>query len=74
VAVRVCEEDYEFVLESKSKILAMVENVDDVVIKKDLSLKRGDCVIDTDAGSIDAGLSTQEEQVKAIFDALLASE
>ncbi|MCK8058756.1 MULTISPECIES: FliH/SctL family protein [unclassified Fusibacter] len=74
VAVRVSEDDYEFVVESKPKILAMVENVDDVIIKKDMSLKRGDCIIDADAGSIDVSLNSQAEQVRSIFEALLASE
>jgi len=74
VSVRVCEEDYEYVVANRKKIMAMLEQVDDIAIKVDMSMSKGDCVIETETGIVDVGVQTQLDQVKNIFESLLASE
>lgn len=74
LVVRLSEYDYDFAAANRSKILAMVEGIDNVEVKKDFSLEHGDCVIDTDTGSLDVGIHSQIDQVKQIFEALLAGE
>ena len=67
VTVRVSEEDYEHCIKNKDKILKDIEFLDDVNILKDLSLKKGDCVIETNSGVINSGVSTQLKALKNLF-------
>ncbi|SHE59288.1 flagellar assembly protein FliH [Thermoanaerobacter uzonensis DSM 18761] len=67
VTVRVSEEDYEHCIKNKDKILKDIEFLDDVNILKDLSLKKGECVIETNSGVINSGVSTQLKALKNLF-------
>jgi flagellar assembly protein FliH len=71
VTVRVSEEDYEHCIKNKDKILKDIEFLDDVNILKDLSLKKGDCVIETNSGVINSGVSTQLKALKNLFAGVL---
>jgi len=74
VALRVSSEDYDMALSMKDQILTLVENVDDIKIKPDKSLKPGSCIVDTASGSIDSSIWTQFEQIKESFEEMLKSE
>ena len=74
LALRVSAEDYDMAISMKDQILALAENVDDINIKSDKSLKPGSCIIDAASGSIDSGIWTQFEQIKESFEEMLASE
>lgn len=72
--LRVSPEDYDFVISIKDKILALSENISDIQIKQDKSLRKGSCIIDTSSGSIDSSIWTQFNHVKEIFEELLRGE
>lgn len=74
LVLRVSPEDYDFTVASKDKILTLSQNVDDIIIKQDRSLKRGSCIIDSSSGSIDSSIWTQFNEVKTMFEELLRSE
>lgn len=74
LALRVAMEDYDMAMSMKDQILALAENVDDINIKSDKSLRPGSCIIDAAAGSIDSSVWTQFEQIKESFEEMLASE
>ncbi len=74
LSLRVSAEDYDMAVSLKDQILALAENVDDINIKPDKSLKAGSCVIDATSGSIDSSIWTQFEQIKESFKEMLASE
>lgn len=74
LALRVSAQDYDMALSMKDQILALAENVDDIHIKSDKSLKPGSCIIDAASGSIDSSIWTQFEQIKESFKEMLASE
>jgi flagellar assembly protein FliH len=67
VTVRVSEEDYEHCLKNKDKILKEIELLDDINIVKDLSLRRGDCIIETNSGVVNSGVTTQLKTLKNLF-------
>lgn len=71
LTIRVSGEDYGYAISFKDRILALAENIDDIEIKQDNSLKSGSCVIDTDAGSVDSSIWNQFEEVKTMFEQLL---
>lgn len=67
VTVRVCEKDYEHCVKNKDKLLKSIEFIDDINILKDLSLEKGDCIIETNSGIINSGVYTQLNALKKIF-------
>ncbi len=74
LVVRVSEYDYDYAAANKSKILAMIDGVENIEVRKDLSLDHTECVIDTDTGSIDIGISSQIEQVQKLFNTILSGD
>ncbi len=74
LVVRVSEYDYDFAAANKSKILAMIDGVEHIEVRKDLSLDHTECVIDTDTGSMDIGIKSQIEQVKQLFNTILSGD
>lgn len=69
VVIRVSESDYDFATYLKPQIFLMTKNIDKLEIKKDLSMKRGDCIIENlISGSIDVGIRTQLERIKEEFE------
>ncbi len=74
LAIRISPDDYDYILTIKDKVLALSENISDIDIKQDKSLKQGSCIIDTPSGSIDSGIWTQFEQIKDLFEDMLRSE
>ncbi|QZY56748.1 FliH/SctL family protein [Crassaminicella profunda] len=74
LVLRVSPDDYGYAISAKDKILALSENVDDIKIKQDPSLKKGSCILDTVSGSIDSSIETQFNQIKSLFHEILESE
>ncbi|MBF8984282.1 hypothetical protein IZY60_12110 [Lutibacter sp. B2] len=74
LVLRVSTGDYEYVALQRNKILCLAENIEDIIIKQDASLKRGSCILDTISGRIDASIDTQFNQIKSLFLELLESE
>jgi flagellar assembly protein FliH len=74
LVLRVSVEDYDFAIGSKDRILALSQNINDISIVQDKSLKKGGCIIDTPSGSIDSSIETQFNGVKEMYEELLKSE
>ncbi|TCW38691.1 flagellar assembly protein FliH [Thermohydrogenium kirishiense] len=64
VTVRVSDEDYEFLIKNKDKVLRNLKFIDDINIVRDISLDKYDCIVQTPSGMIDSGLKTQLESLK----------
>lgn len=71
VVVRVCPEDYDYVSENKDELLRYSEDIHEITIKKDNALNKGNCLIETGYGSIDASVETQLAAVERAFRELL---
>jgi len=72
--IRVSELDYINLVSMKKRILPLLDKVNDIHIRQDDSMAKGDCIIETDSGNIDSGVRTQLEFVKSTFEELLKSE
>jgi flagellar assembly protein FliH len=66
IVLKVSEEDYAFILESNDRIKAMT-GIDDIAIKKDITLTKGGCIVDTYFGSVDAGFETKMKKIEEAF-------
>lgn len=62
--LKVSEEDYEFIIENKDKLLLNVEGFGDVEILKEASLESGSCLVETKFGIIDGSLKTRMQQIE----------
>lgn len=67
VVLRVSTDDFEYISEQKEKLLYMVDGVGDFEIKKDLSLKKGACILDTAFGSVDSSIQTKMKKIEEAF-------
>ncbi|WFD11675.1 FliH/SctL family protein [Tepidibacter hydrothermalis] len=65
--VRVSDDDFEKVNSSRDKILAMAGYIDDIQVKVDKSLEKGDLIIDTSAGTVNPSIKNQFEIIKEEF-------
>ncbi len=71
--IRANSENFDVVNFSKDKILAMAEHIDQIDIKVDNSLHKGEIIIDTSSGSINPSITNQIEILKESFLKLLQS-
>lgn len=65
--LKVCSSDCDYLNDNKEKLFTEVEGADGLEIKKDSTLKPGDCIIETLLGSIDAGVSTRLDKMEEAF-------
>lgn len=64
VTARVCDDDYEYCIKNKDRIIKNLGYIKELNIVKDLSLKKGDCIINTPSGLIDSGITTQLKELE----------
>ena len=70
--LKVSANDFEYIHENKDKLLSMLEGVDSLEIKQDLSLPAGSCFVETSFGSIDAGIETRMRKIEDAFSRMIA--
>jgi len=68
------KEDYEILEMARQEILAKSSFISELEIKYDVSLKKGDCILETSKGSIDVSIRNQLEEVKELLTSILNNE
>lgn len=68
------KEDYDILEMSRDLILAKASMISDLEIKYDSTMEKGDCILETPKGSIDASLDNQLAEVKEILYSVLDNE
>ena len=66
--------DYNIVEMSRNTILAKSNMISELEIKYDSNMKKGDCILETAKGSIDASLDNQLSEVKELLTTILNNE
>lgn len=61
--IRVSKEDYQILKDSKDKVFEEVPRISTLEIVKDASLKKNQCLIETDGGIFDCSIDTQLEKL-----------
>jgi flagellar assembly protein FliH len=74
LVLKVSSEDYENVLSNKNYILSEVKGIDDFDIVKAESLKKGDCIVQTQSGEIDSSISTQLKYIDKVISQLICKK
>jgi flagellar assembly protein FliH len=71
IKIRVSEDDYEVAVDSKAKILTFSKDIKDIEFVTDYSLEKGDCIIESQNGSVDVSVSTQYGKFKEFIQELI---
>lgn len=74
VVIKVSPDDYEIVVNNEEKILTSVKGVNEIEIRKDGTLEKGSCVIDTGIGTVDGSADVRIESIRKAFFDLLGDE
>lgn len=67
ILIRVSAEDYDVVMENLERIKSMAGDIGELEVRKDQTLARGSCIVDTGYGMVDGGLETKLEMVEQAF-------
>lgn len=74
LSIRVSEHDYHYVNNNKDRIVMLTEGINDLEIICDKALKIGSCIVETQAGEINSGLSVQLTEIEKAFEYLMRNE
>ncbi len=67
IVVKVSVEDYDFVVQNQNELLSMSGDINEIEIKKDSSLTKGSCIVESGFGSVDGSVETRMENIKQAF-------
>lgn len=74
LTIIVSREDYEIIERSKDIILAKASLVDDIDIRVNSDMVKGDCILETSKGNVDVSIQTQLREIKDLLLTILNNE
>ncbi len=73
IIVTVSPLDYDTVIENKEQLTEGMKNIQEIVIRKDSSLQKGGCIVETGFGSVDSSVETQLKAIESTFREILGA-
>lgn len=74
LTIIVSEEDYDTVKRSKDIILAKASLVDDIDIRINSDMIKGDCILETSKGNVDVSIHNQLKEIEELLLTIMSSE
>ena len=74
LTIIVSEEDYKAVEKSRNIILAKASLINELDIRVNSDMKKGDCILETTKGSVDVSIKDQLDEVKDLLKTILSNE
>lgn len=74
LTIIVSEDNYDSVKNSKDIILAKASLINELDIRINSDMKKGDCILETSKGSVDVSINNQLEEVKDLLTTILSNE
>ena len=71
IVVKVSPEDYDYVAANENVLRMSIKGLNELEIRKDASLEKGSCVIETEYGSVDGSVDIRLESIRKAFFELL---
>lgn len=71
IIVKIAPDDYKFLSENMDKLAEALGSLEGFEFKQDASLKPGSCILDTQFGSMDAGVQTKISKIEEAFRELM---
>jgi len=72
--VHVCPDDYDYVEENKDKLLSTGKSNRNIEIYKDFGMEKGECLIETEYGSVESSIEAQYNGVELAFKEILGND
>lgn len=74
LTIIVSQDDYEIVNYYRDTILAKASLIDELDVRKNIDMEKGDCILETSKGSVDVSINQQLEEVKDLLKTILSNE
>lgn len=74
LTIIVSKDDYKTVEKSKDIILAKASLIDELDIRINSDMKKGDCILETSKGSVDVSIDDQLSEIKDLLTTILSNE
>lgn len=74
LSIRVSEQDYNYVVNNKDRIVMLSEGINDLEILCDKALKKGSCIVETQSGEVNSGITVQLNEIEKAFEYLMRNE
>ena len=74
LTIIVSKDDYEVIEENKKHILAKATLIDDIEIRVDNDMVKGDCILETSKGDVDVSINNQLKEIKELIVSILNNE
>ncbi len=71
IIIHVSPDDYEFILQSRRQLQAVVGAEQTLTLTADAVLAKGGCLIETSFGTVEAGIDTQLESIRRVLQGML---
>jgi flagellar assembly protein FliH len=71
ITIHVSPDDYEFILQSRRQLQAVVGAEQTLTLTADAVLTKGGCLIETSFGTVEAGIDTQLESIRRVLQGML---
>ena len=67
IILKVSADDYEYVAANEEALRMNIKGLNELEIRKDVSLAKGSCIIDTEYGSVDGSCDVRMESIRKAF-------
>lgn len=74
LTIMVSKDDYGMIEKSKNIILAKASLIDELDIRVNSDMKKGDCILETSKGNVDVSVDDQLNEVKHLLKTILSNE
>ena len=71
IVIKVSAEDYDYITANEDVLRTSIKGLNELEIKKDASLEKGSCVIETEYGSVDGSADIRLQRIRKAFFELL---
>ncbi len=71
IIIHVSPDDYEFIIQSRRELQAVVGAEQTLTVTADAVLGKGGCLIETSFGTVEAGIDTQFESIRRVLQGML---
>lgn len=71
IIIHISPDDYEFILQSRRQLQAVVGAEQTLTLTADAVLAKGGCLIETSFGTVEAGIDTQLESIRRVLQGML---
>ena len=74
IILKVSQIDYDYILDSKSKLIAMIQGIGSIEVKAEPSFEQGSCLIETPYGAVDGSVNTRLIEIQKVFTSLVGKD